>query len=78
MFPLYHPVLVDLEIRAQVPTHEGPVKGSSLLDSLRKGRFPFFMPSPTAESGIKLSEGSSAAEPQEKAGILRANAQSLS
>jgi hypothetical protein len=50
IFPLYHPVIVDLEIRTQVPTHEGPLRGCSLLDSLRNARFPFFMPSPTSES----------------------------
>jgi hypothetical protein len=35
--------------------HEGPLRGCSLLDSLRKGRFRFFMPSPTAESGFNDS-----------------------
>jgi hypothetical protein len=53
---LCYPVTVDLEIRTQVPTHEGPLRGCSLLDSLRKGRFPFFMPSPTAKSGLKPSD----------------------
>jgi hypothetical protein len=51
-FPLYHPVVVVLETRTQVPTDEGPLRGCSLLDSLRKGRFPFVIPSPTAESGF--------------------------
>jgi hypothetical protein len=52
IFPFYHPVVVDLGIHTYVQTHEGPLRGCSLLDSLRKNRFPFFMPSPTAESGI--------------------------
>jgi hypothetical protein len=52
MFPPCHPVVVDLDIRTRVPTYEGPLRGLSLLDSLRKDRFPFFMPSPTAESGV--------------------------
>jgi hypothetical protein len=54
IFPLHHPVVVDLANRTQVPTHEGPLRGCSLLASLRKGRFPFSMPSPTAESGMNL------------------------
>jgi hypothetical protein len=54
IFPLCHPAVVDLDICTQVPTHEGPLRGCGLLDSLRKGRFPFFMPSPPAESGINL------------------------
>jgi hypothetical protein len=54
-FPLYHPVADDLEIRTQVPTYNGPLRSCSRLDSLRKGRFPFFMPSPTAESGLSKS-----------------------
>jgi hypothetical protein len=57
IFPLYHPVVVDLEIRTQVPTYDDPLEGCGLLDSLRKSRFPFFMPSPTAESAIKLYLG---------------------
>jgi hypothetical protein len=36
------PVMVDKEILTQVPTREGPLGGCSLLDSLRKARFPFF------------------------------------
>jgi hypothetical protein len=42
----------DIDIRAQVPTHDGPLGGCSLLDSLRKGRFLFTMPCPAAESGL--------------------------
>jgi hypothetical protein len=52
IFSLYHPVIVDLEIRTRVLTNEGPLRGCSLLDSLRKGRFPFFMPKSTTESGL--------------------------
>jgi hypothetical protein len=51
-FPLCHPVVVDLDIRPRIPTHEGPLRGCSLLASLRKGRLPFFMPSPTPESRL--------------------------
>jgi hypothetical protein len=51
---LCHPVVIDLDICTQVPTHEGPLRSCSLLASLRKGRFPFFMPSPAAESGFKV------------------------
>jgi hypothetical protein len=35
IFPLYHPVVVGLDIRTQAPTHKGPLTGCSLLDSLR-------------------------------------------
>jgi hypothetical protein len=36
-----HPAIVDLEILTQLPTCEGPLRRCSLLDSLRKGHFPF-------------------------------------
>jgi hypothetical protein len=49
---LCRPAVVDCEIRTQVPTYEDPLRGCSLLDPLRKGRFPFLMPSPTAECGL--------------------------
>jgi hypothetical protein len=42
VFAICHLVIVDKKFPTQVPTREGPLRGCSLLDSLRKGRFPFF------------------------------------
>jgi hypothetical protein len=52
ILPLNRLLVVDLEIRTKVTTYEGPLRACSLLDLLRKGRLPFFTPSPTAETGM--------------------------